>query len=155
MNFNFEEISLEQVQNTVLEADMNEVFLPSKNEPNFKVNDLFMQFYNNNNFHIFTFVDGIELTGFISILPTKEKHEFSIGPMFIIQRYQGFGLGKKQVIKVIEWAKSNNVRKLYTKTWGHNHRSRSIFQSLGFAFVMEIPNQRINGDSTVKYEFIM
>lgn len=155
MDFYFKEMSLEQIQHVIYEADMSHAFLPQKDEPSFKVYDLFKHFINNIDFHVFAFVEGTEVTGFISVLPAKEEYELSIGPMFISQRYQSLGLGKRQVEEVLEWARNNNVRKLHTKTWGQNSRSRRIFQKLGFAFVAEVPTQRINGDSTVKFVYVI
>jgi RimJ/RimL family protein N-acetyltransferase len=155
MDFTFKEMTSEQIQHIVDEADKEGRFLPQKEEPNFKVSELFKYFMNNKDFYIFAFMEGTHITGFISILPTNEENTLSIGPMYISQRYQGHGLGKKQVIEVIKWAKDKNIKKLYTKTWGQNFRSRRIFESLGFTFVTEISCARINGDSTVKYEYVI
>lgn len=155
MDFEFKEMSLEQIKNIIDESDMSRLFLPLKDEPDLKVSDLFDCFRNIEDFHIFSFIYGIELTGYISLLPMSEENALSIGPMFIRQKYQGLGLGKKQVIKVMEWAKNNKIMKLYTKTWGQNSKSRRIFESLEFKVIAEIPSQRINGDSTVKYEYVV
>jgi RimJ/RimL family protein N-acetyltransferase len=153
MNFILKEMCLEQIQHIVNEADENNAFLAHKNEPDFKVMDFLKHFEKEKDFHIFALIDGISLAGFISVLPTNEEHVLSIGPMYICQKYQGMGLGKKQVAEVVKWAKSKQFKRLYTKTWGQNFRSIQIFESLGFIFVTQSRYQRVNGDSTVKYVY--
>lgn len=73
--------------------------------------------------------------------------------MYISKTFRGKGLGTWQVKKAIEWARTNKVVCISTKTWGGNIASRKILQGLGFEITREEPNARINGDSTVRYYF--
>jgi RimJ/RimL family protein N-acetyltransferase len=153
MSYILKEVSLEQIANIVDEADWNGAFIADKNEPDFKVLNLLKYFEGKEHFHVFAFTDELAIAGFISLLPTKEEHASSIGPMCIRRQYQRLGLGKKQVVEVMNWAKNNHIKRIYTRTWGQNDRSRKIFEGLGFTSISETPDQRINGDSTVSYAY--
>jgi hypothetical protein len=50
-----------------------------------------------------------------------------------------------------QWAQDREARKLHTATWGQNLRARQLFEGLGFECINEIPDARVNGDSTVEY----
>ncbi len=89
--------------------------------------------------------------GFAIILPYKDNKILSIGPIYIKEKFQGQGLGKQLVEELIFWAKNNRKIGLFTKTWGENIRSRKIFVELGFSFLKEEKNVRMNGDSTIQY----
>jgi RimJ/RimL family protein N-acetyltransferase len=151
MAFMLKETSPEELLSIINKADQDSAFLPNRDEPNFKVSDLLMNLMHEKDFHIFAFADEMNIVGFISILPNNEEEALAIGPMYILKEYQGLGLGKKQVVELVEWAKCKQTRKIYTRTWGQNRRSRKIFECLGFILIAENPGQRINGDSTFKY----
>ena len=51
---------------------MSRLFLPHKDKLNFKVRDLFDCYRNIEDFHVFSLINGIELTGYISV-PMNEN----------------------------------------------------------------------------------
>lgn len=147
----FKESTFERIIDLALEADENRAFLPEKDDPDFKVVNFLKGYINRDSFYLYELTDGLSAVGFVSILPTKDENMLAIGPMYISKKHRGLGLGKRLVDEIINWAQSKKVHKLFTKTWGQNAQSRKIFESLGFICAEEKLNQRINGDSTVKY----
>ena len=126
-------------------------FLPTRHDEIFDPKKLLQQFQNTKEFQLFSFVnENNEPVSYISILPYKPCI-ISIGPMFVSEKARGQGLGKKQVEELIKWSKTENYSSIYTKTWSGNTASRKIFESLGFEKTEEIPNDRINGDASIKY----
>lgn len=156
MNIIFKEVDINEIRDVINESDEGHYFLPHKEEPDFKASELFGYFIQTfGTVNLFSCLIDNNITGFVSILPSDEVGVMSIGPMFISPKYQGLGLGKLQVEKVMEWAKDKSLKKLYTKTWGQNLRSRHIFESLNFTLQEVVMDQRINGDSSVKYEYFI
>lgn len=151
MNYIFKEADFNEVIELINEADESNAFLPDINEPDFTVSNFFKSYKGKENFFIFSLIDGEDIAGFISLLPTREGNALAIGPMYIKPGFRGKGLGRIQVEEVINWARCNKIKRLYTKTWGENYSSRRIFESLGFIMIKEIPRRRVNGYSTVKY----
>ncbi len=102
--------------------------------------------------HFFLFLsDQSEPIGFAVILPHKEERVVSIGPVYVREQFQGQGLGRRLIEGLVEWAKIKGVRALFTQTWGGNTRARRLLENLGFQFLREKPDTRVNGDSTVQY----
>ena len=135
------------------EADTEKAFIPRVSDPNFSVSDFLNKMKDSQGYKLFVSQTEMgENCGFISLLPNKDKDSFSIGPMYIKKEYRGKSIGKFQVEKVIDWARSNGIKKLHTETWGQNNGSRKIFEDLGFKLTSDKMNDRINGDSTVGYD---
>ena len=99
MNCMLQETNLEQIMCSANEADANCAFVADKTDPDFKVVGLFKRFEGKEGFHTFALLGESTTMGFISLLPGKEEHATSIGPMYISRKYQGLGLGKLQVIE--------------------------------------------------------
>ena len=103
-------------------------------------------------YHFFLLLKDLsEPIGFAVILPHKEEKVVSIGPLYVREQVQGRGLGRRLIEGLIEWAKTKEVRALFTQTWGGNTRARRLLEDLGFQFLREKPDTRVNGDSTVQY----
>lgn len=145
----FKEVTIVEALELIKEADDQKAFLPSVSEPNFSVEE----FFNKNsspNFLLFGSFLNKKPAGFISVI-LNENNTVDIGPMYISEIFRGKGLGKLQVEKIVNWAKQNKLKGIFTRTWGKNLASRKIFEDLGFKLVEEKLNARINGDSTIKY----
>ena len=91
-----------------------------------------------------------EMAGYISYWEIDED-TIAIGPMYISKQFRKRGLGKTQIELLIELAKNEGYKKIFTKTWGQNKASRKILEDLGFTLTKEKPSDRLNGDSTVSY----
>ncbi len=152
MKYKFKQVTITDHTSILEEADKSGDFVHSRSEPNFKIKDFLLSFEHDPEFLFFiTKSSKGRNVGFISVLPHKQKHTASIGPMYLAKKYREQGIGKKQVQLVIDWAKDNNVSELVTRTWSSNRASEKIFAQLGFEIIKEIPNDRINGDSTLFY----
>lgn len=105
------------------------------------------------NFYLFALKDrNGNLAGYITNVKYKnDLYTAAIGPMFISQKFRGRGLGKLQVELFLNFVKSKGFKKVITKTWGNNKGSRKIFGELGFLVEKIDQNDRIDGDSTIKY----
>jgi GNAT superfamily N-acetyltransferase len=102
--------------------------------------------------HFFLLVRGdSEAVGFAAMLPHEEEETLSIGPVYVREEYQGQGLGRRLVEEIVSWAEDRGGKWLFTQTWGENVGSRRVLEGLGFEFVEEELNTRVNGDSTVQY----
>ena len=152
MNYSLCQTKVQEIIDIIHEADDSKEFLPSKADADFSVYKFFIESDQNIGIYLFALKDdhGLSL-GFISLIPDKVALHAHIGPMYIRRQYRGLSLGKIQVQEIIEWCKNIGVKKLSSKTWGSNLRSRKIFEELGFTIYDERLGQRINGDSTVKY----
>lgn len=95
--------------------------------------------------------DAAKAVGFVVILPHQQEGVSSVGPVYVGSGYRGKGLGRRLIEETIRWAKGKEIRRLFTKTWGGNTRSRRLFEGVGFRMVQEEPDTRVNGDSTVEY----
>lgn len=95
------------------------------------------------------------IAGIVTTLPHKEAGAVDIGPLYVRPAYRGQGLGKRLIKELIQWAKTQGLQALYVQTWGRNARARHTFESVGFTFVKETANARVNGDSTVTYRLCL
>jgi ribosomal protein S18 acetylase RimI-like enzyme len=84
-------------------------------------------------------------------LPGQSDGILVIGPTFITKRCRGRGLGKYMLQRLVDRARGWHVSRLVFETWGKNVAARRLVESLGFRFVAEELNTRVNGDSTVTY----
>ena len=146
--FELKKISFEEIIDLVKEADNGENFLLSISDKTFSVEKFFIE--NNKKISLYGSFSDNQLIGFISIID-EQDYFVSIGPMYILKNYRGLGFGEKQVKEIISQLKQFNFKGIKTKTWGQNKTSRKIFEKLDFKLIEEKPNNRINGDSTVKY----
>lgn len=131
------------------EADLVKAFLPSRSEPDSSIEKFLLKTDSLGTIFFGTFRAN-KIIGFVSLMP-KNEGVFSIGPMYVAKDFQGQHIGKQQVLEIIDWAKKQRLKGLFTKTWGENIPSRNIFEGLGFKATEEKPNARVNGDSTIKY----
>ena len=149
--YKLKEVKYTSLIEMIYEAKRNNAFIPLKDDDEIFL-DYMKQLEGTKGCHFFTFhqIDS-QTVGFATILPHKDEKILSIGPIYIMKDFQGQGLGRKLVVELISWAKRSGLKGLFTKTWGENIRSRSIFEGLGFKFKKEKLNDRVNGDSSVHY----
>ena len=95
--------------------------------------------------------DGDKPVGYVTILPREDSDALDIGPLYVGTQYRGRGLGRRLMEGALDYARGEGVKKIHTATWGENRRVQRLFESLGFERIREIPDARINGDSTVEY----
>ena len=95
--------------------------------------------------------DGDKPIGYVTILPREGSGELDIGPLYVRTQDQGHGLGRRLMEAALEYARGKEVQTIHSATWGENIRVQRLFESLGFERIQEIPDARVDGDSTVEY----
>ena len=151
MDICLERAALTQIADVVREVDTSGVFLHSRDEPDFSCYSFLNGFVGEAGFHLFALRDGDVTAGFVSLLPGDDKESLDIGPTYIRPAYQNQGLGSRQIQAVVQWARTRGIRHMGVRTWGENKRARQVFEKAGFVLEREVPNARVNGDSTVYY----
>ena len=145
------EVAYLELADMIQEAKAARAFLPFKGDRE-PFLDSMGQMEGFADYHFFLFLrDQSDPVGFAVILPHKEDKVVSIGPVYVREQLQGRGLGRRLIGGLIEWAKAREVKALFTQTWGGNTRARRLLEDLGFQFLREKPDTRVDGDSTVQY----
>jgi L-amino acid N-acyltransferase YncA len=152
MIYSMQEKTFSDLTALVWEAETAQAFLPLRGDEPPVLYNLLKRFEGHQDCHFFALLkEPSQEVGFIVTLPYKREGTLGVGPLYIREQYRGMGLGKRLVQELIRWARARGVKGLFAQTWGENVSSRRIFESLGFQFVGETPDTRINGDSTVQY----
>ena len=152
MKYCLKEASIEEIEDILVEAYESKAFLPRRQEPDFNVCSFIKDFRGKKGFYAFGLrEDNSCPVGFITVLPVKDPEVLYIGPMYIKGGQRGKGFGRLQVLRLIEWARPIGYKRVKVMTWGENKQSRRIFENMSFTVLEELPDQRINGDSSVKY----
>lgn len=95
--------------------------------------------------------DAGQMAGFITTLPGDAPGTLEVGPLYVRPAYRQRGAGKRALADLIQWVRAQGVQTLFIQTWSSNVRARHVFESVGFEFVAETLNARVNGDSTVTF----
>lgn len=144
-----EQLHLDEMKDILTES--NTAFLLSKSEPLQTTESLIAWMQHEPRFIPLGYKrDGVVISYIIG-LGQKNDTSIAIGPMYVSVNYQGQGLGRKQVEDFIEIAETQGIKEIHTKTWLGNNASRSIFESLGFVESGIVPEDRVDGDTTIKY----
>ncbi|HCC07310.1 MAG TPA: hypothetical protein DEP72_04005 [Clostridiales bacterium] len=144
-------MTLEEVNDLVTEAEGLKDFLPSRAKPDKTIMPLMTKFSKKDYFKIYGYVNAEQkVVAFITIF--EENGSIDIGPMYVCKDNRGMKLGFKQVEDVIERYKTRGVKEILTQTWGENQASQGVFAKCGFKIVEIVENDRVNGDSTVKFK---
>lgn len=144
-----EPISLTEMSDLVAESD--NAFLAPMSDSSQTTTELLQWMKDEPGFSSLGYkADGIVISYIIG-LGHKNDSTITIGPMYVSREYQRRGLGRRQVVDFIEIAKNDGYKNVYTKTWLGNKASRTIFESLGFVESGITPDDRVDGDSTIKY----
>lgn len=152
--YTFQEPIFADIEELVEEAEVTQAFVPTRGDESPYLLNLFEYFQQKCECRFFLLLDDQRTKlGFLIFLLHLEDNTVSIGPMFIGQKHQGQGLGIRLVKEAVQWAKAQGADKIFMQTWGQNVRSQRVFERLHFQRIQEIPDTRINGDSTVKYEY--
>lgn len=152
MTCSLKEVTFSDLTDLIREANATEAFLPERGDGESFLYNFLREFEGDRDCHFFALLkDRSQEIGFIVTLPHQEEGTLSIGPLYIGEQYRGMGFGRRLVEELIRWAKAREIRRLFTRTWGGNIHSRRIFEGLLFQLVKEVPDTRINGDSTVQY----
>lgn len=89
--------------------------------------------------------------GFISTFPNKTEGRISIGYAYLKQSYRGQGLGFTMRQNLINWIKNAGFKEVFAKTWKANTAMVHLNEKMGFVLQEEVKNDRIDGDSTLKF----
>jgi RimJ/RimL family protein N-acetyltransferase len=76
--------------------------------------------------------DGNEIIGFSFVRLTK-KREGSLG-MFIVEQYQGRGLGEVMMKELLGRALDRRIRRIHLTVLETNSRARALYESCGFRY---------------------
>lgn len=144
-------LSMNDLDSIILESEKS--FLPSVNNPQETANTLFSRFSQDPLFAIYGYKIEGDTVSYITALGYQDFNSISIGPMFVSNKVQGKGIGKKQVLDFINLYKTKGTNEFFTKTWSSNQKSIRIFLELGFKEYKRHQNDRVNGDDTIEYIF--
>jgi ribosomal protein S18 acetylase RimI-like enzyme len=78
----------------------------------------------------------------ITISPTENK--FFVNQLYVLDEYQGKGIGKKLIKLAEKEALKNNFTKIWLGVMSENVLSVKWYKSLGFIFDEEVPFKMIN-----------
>lgn len=145
------EISLDKAKEILDIADKENIFVNSLKDSSKSIFEVVKYFNGKKDFHLFEVINDEISIGFISSFPGKQEGMLSLGVMYILPQHRGKGYGIKMVELFIDYAKSRGFQRVFTKTWSSNIGSNRIFTELGFVETENIPNDRENGDATIKY----
>jgi RimJ/RimL family protein N-acetyltransferase len=146
-----QETSLAEIDGLLLEADAE--FVKSREEAGTSIGELLRGWAKQGRAAAFAcLVDG-RVAGFITARLDEDPQALVIGPMYVRPGFRGRAAGTEQVRLLLEWAVERGVARARTRTWSRNRASRRIFEKLGFAAVEEVPAHRVDGDSTIYYEW--
>lgn len=100
---------------------------------------------------VFGAFDGAALIGCIAVSREKKlksRHKSLIWGMYVNQKYQGTGVGKKLVMKAIDHARSlKDIRMLHLSVEASNFKAKGLYSSLGFVVWGSEPDALlINGE---------
>lgn len=144
------QVAVDDMVDVLREVDETGAFVHSRDEPDFSVVEFLRSFDGAPGFALFAWLEQGQVAGFISLLP-EDDQSLSVGPMYVRPAFQGQGIGGAQFQAAVDWAQERGARRLWVRTWGGNVRARRVFERAGFSLDREIPDHRVNGDSTVYY----
>lgn len=150
-------IKIEQVnnKNDALECNkLLEKLIQSESKFNnnidqeFKVNNWFENFYNENTNAIFIAKNNEKIIGYVYVQitsvddgPMKNK-EALIDGLYIEEDYRTQGISKILMNKAEEWAKENGVKYLYVNVLEGNSRAVNLYKKLNFnSFEMKLKKE--------------
>lgn len=146
------ECLLENTKQILEFADTEEAFIKSRSDSDKTLYEVMKDFSNSKVFRIFEVInEENKSVGIVSAFPHKDPNTLSLGIMYILPEHRGKGYGKLMIKLFIEYARKEGFKKIYTKTWSSNIASKKVFNKLGFKEISRVENDRVNGDSTVKY----
>jgi len=135
-------------------ADSEGDFLRMKEEADLAMWDLLGQWNAAQSTWAFVSVDDGRIVGYITAtVDPPDEARLELGPMYICPSARGRGLGRLQVRRLIDWASREGFRAIRATTWGRNVPSRRSLEGAGFTRIGETADHRVNGDSTVWYEW--
>ena len=114
----------------------------------FKVNNWFENFYNENTNAIFIAKNNEKIIGYVYVQitsvddgPMKNK-EALIDGLYIEEDYRAQGISKILMNKAEEWAKENGVKYLYVNVLEENSRAVNLYKKLNFnSFEMKLKKE--------------
>ncbi len=144
--------ALEDVADLVADADAAGAFLAARDDPGFTLAEYLQSREGREGFRLFALRDAAgEPVGFVTDEPARKRGSHDIAVSYVRREDRGRGLGRRLVAEIVERCRREGVATVHTRTWGANAASRRIFESLGFECLREVPDARIDGDSTVFY----
>lgn len=131
--------------------ESKDAFLPLADHPDWSVEDVARCYSADPDFSLYGYVDDGVPISYVAIRGHEDATKAWVGPMYVAESHKGQGLGKQQLMNMVTKAWSLGWTGVFVKTWESNAASRAIFESLGFKHQETIPNDRVDGSSTVKY----
>ena len=100
-----------------------------------------------------TTADG-QVVGYITAMVEDPRREdVLLGPVYVRPAFRGRGIGGFQVRRFVRWAQQAGFATISTRTWGANSPSRRSLEAAGFVITGETADHRVNGDSTIWYQW--
>lgn len=104
----------------------------------FKVNNWFENYYNENNNAIFVAKENEKIIGYVYVQitsvddgPMKNK-EALIDGLYIVDNYREQGISKTLMSTAEKWAKENDVKYLYVNVLEDNIKAVNLYKKLNF-----------------------
>ena len=148
----FQKTTLAKLKSLFTEAEANHAFLASKKAPNKTISSIAQEMIDELEAEIFELQNQEGKAVGFAVIFIKDT-QLVIGPIYIAMAYQKQGYSKDLLKHIIELAQAQKLDSIFTKTWGANKASRHLFTSYGFTQSKEVLNGRVNGDSTVSYNY--
>lgn len=147
----FSETNLEDVRSIIEEAESEDVFIRGR-DSDATLLEAVISFSKDSQFKVFKLEDDLnEIVGITSFFPNKHDGQISLGITYIREPYRSKGYGRMIREMIINEARNSGYKKVFTKTWGSNTAMIKMNDKLGFRLIEEVPDDRENGDSTVKF----
>lgn len=135
----FQEADKEQVENLVKKSTFEIYNKPARNTQDLdKIKEKYLLFYvvKKNN----------QIIGTIGLTKHTEK-TLRLRRMYVSKKYRGKGIGKRLLIKAINFSKKNNYKKIVLGTYRKNKDAIRFYENFGFKRYKKINNRiyyRIN-----------
>lgn len=141
-------LSVEDIAHLLDESER--AFLPPASHPGRTAWDMIEEFQRDPAFILFGYTDSYgNAQTYIAGRSHTEPGAIRMGPMYVSRRAQGQGVGKQQMVDFASTMFCLGYRSIYTQTWAANKASLAAMRSVGFTETLRIPDDRVNGDTSV------
>ena len=136
----------------IAEAESTKAFLTTKKYKDETITDLILRMIVKEQAETFEFQSKSgKSVGFAVLLYSDTQ--LSIGPIYISKESRGKGYSTILLKEIETIAKEKELATIFAKTWGGNKASKHLFTTYGFIQTKEVLDLRVDGDSTVSYEY--
>ncbi|CAM3925411.1 GNAT family protein [Flavobacterium branchiophilum] len=83
---------------------------------------------------LYVFIDNQIAVGMCKLIPLTYRcsHITYLGGVGIVPKYFGKGLGKKMLLEIIAFCKSNGMSRIELSVATHNHKAFQLYENVGF-----------------------